>query len=425
MKLRNILFGIMLMFISINVVQASDEIVSYFDVKGSDLYQINSSKHIKGSSIQMAYKKNANGDIIYCTERQKSSVHTNTMRYTYTRELSDRFVYIMENGYPNKTIFGDAEKDYFTTSLAIWYIVNPNDSEFTYFDLKNGTYRGTPSDVVREMANLVYESINANYGDPYITINASNKDLTLSSDGKYYVSSNINIKENGVYKYTVSSDNNNVIITDTNGNVKNKFKYNESFIVKVDASSISDSTSINIKVSANGTINKAYEYSPSNSKYQAVTMLVGEGTPVNDSTNFNITITKKPEISISKKDITNSKELAGASLELRNEKGELIYAWISTDESFIIKDGLEAGKYTLTEILAPEGYELNKESVTFTVNADGTVNGDIVMYNKPQEVVEVPSTSSFKTMTTSLIGLLIIGFGSLVIYRNYKKNEEV
>ena len=50
-------------------------------------------------------------------------------------------------------------------------------------------------------------------------------------------------------------------------------------------------------------------------------MLVGEGTPVSDSTNFNITITKKPEISISKKDITNSKEIAGASLVLRNEKG--------------------------------------------------------------------------------------------------------
>ena len=425
MKLRNILFGIMLMFISINVVQASDETVSYFDVKGSDLYQINSSKHIKGSSIQMAYKKNANGDIIYCTESKKASFHSDTMRYTYSRELSARFVYVMENGYPNKTIFGDNEKDYFTTALAIWYLVNPNDSTFTYFNLEKGTYRGNSSDVVREMANLVYGSANASYSDSYITINVPSKDLTLSSDGKYYVSSNINIKENGVYKYTVSSDNNNVIITDTNGNVKNKFKYNESFIVKVDASSISDSTSINIKVSANGTINKAYEYSPSNSKYQAATMLVGEGTPVSDSTNFNITITKKPEISISKKDITNSKELAGASLELRNEKGELIYAWISTDEPFIIKDGLEAGKYTLTEILAPEGYELNKESVTFTVNADGTVNGDIVMYNKPQEVVEVPSTSSFKTMTTSLIGLLIIGFGSLVIYRNYKKNEEI
>ena len=425
MKLRNILFGIMLMFISINVVQASDETVSYFDVKGSDLYQINSSKHIKGSSIQMAYKKNANGDIIYCTESKKASFHADTMRYTYSRELSTRFVYVMENGYPNKTIFGDNEKDYFTTALAIWYLVNPNDSTFTYFNLEKGTYRGNSSDVVKEMANLVYGSANTSCSDPYITINASSKDLTLSSDGKYYVSSNISIKENGVYRYTVSSDNKNVTITDTNGNVKSKFKYNESFIVKVDASSVSDSTSIKIKVSANGTINKAYEYSPSNSKYQSATMLVGEGTPVSDSTNFNITITKKPDISISKKDITNSKELAGASLELRNEKGELVYAWISTNEPFVIKDGLEAGKYTLTEILAPEGYELNKESVTFTVNADGTVNGDIVMYNKPQEVIEVPSTSSFKTMTTSLIGLLVIGFGSLVIYRNYKKNEEI
>ena len=85
------------MFISINVVQASDETVSYFDVKGSDLYQINSSKHIKGSSIQMAYKKNANGDIIYCTESKKASFHSDTMRYTYSRELSARFVYVMEN----------------------------------------------------------------------------------------------------------------------------------------------------------------------------------------------------------------------------------------------------------------------------------------------------------------------------------------
>ena len=47
------------------------------------------------------------------------------------------------------------------------------------------------------------------------------------------------------------------------------------------------------------------------------------------------------------------------------------------------------------------------------------------MYNKPETVIDVPSTSSFKTITTSIIGLLIIGLGTLVIYRNYKKNEEV
>ena len=55
-------------------------------------------------------------------------------------------------------------------------------------------------------------------------------------------------------------------------------------------------------------------------------------------------------------------------------------------------------------------------------NEDGTVDGDVIMYNKP-ETVEVPSTGTFKTITTSLIGLLIIGLGSALIYRNYKKNN--
>ena len=129
----------------------------------------------------------------------------------------------------------------------------------------------------------------------------------------------------------------------------------------------------------------------------------------------------KKSVLISKKDFTTGEELPGAKLELRNEKGELIEAWVSTNEPHVI-EGLEPGKYTLTEVLAPEGYELSKEAITFTVNEDGTVDGDVIMYNKP-ETVEVPSTGTFKTITTSLIGLLIIGLGSALIYRNYKKNN--
>ena len=69
------------------------------------------------------------------------------------------------------------------------------------------------------------------------------------------------------------------------------------------------------------------------------------------------------------------------------------------------------------------GYELSKETVTFVVKEDGTVDGKVIMYNTP-ETIEVPSTGTFKTITTSLIGLLIIGLGSVIVYRNYKKNEE-
>lgn len=134
---------------------------------------------------------------------------------------------------------------------------------------------------------------------------------------------------------------------------------------------------------------------------------------------------KKPNtVYISKQDATTGEELSGAHLELRDEKGNLIEAWVSSDEAHIV-EGLKPGKYYLTEVLAPEGYELSTETVEFTVKEDGTVDGNVVMLNKPETIVEVPSTSSFKTIATTLIGIIVIGLGSAFIYRNYRKNEEI
>ena len=123
-------------------------------------------------------------------------------------------------------------------------------------------------------------------------------------------------------------------------------------------------------------------------------------------------------VSISKRDITTGEELPGAHLELKDETGEVIYAWVSTNEPFIIKDGLKPGKYTLSEMIAPDGYELSTETVTFVVKEDGTVDGEIIMYNKPETIGDYRNTSSFKTITASLIGVIIIGLGSFMIYRN-------
>ena len=60
MKLRNILFSLAIMFIGITSVNASDNILSYFDVNSKDLYQINSSKYLSGSSISIAYRTPSN-----------------------------------------------------------------------------------------------------------------------------------------------------------------------------------------------------------------------------------------------------------------------------------------------------------------------------------------------------------------------------
>ncbi len=428
MKLKNILFSLIMLvsMLFIGTANAETTAPSSYVIDGSKLHTIYGSSYLSGSQyIDIQFKKTTDGKIIYCIERSKAPIGSGTTeKYTLQKELSSKVAYVMENGYPNKSIFGNADKDYYTTGLAIWYVINPNDSTFEYFNLANGTYRGNSSDIVVEMAKLVNGANSYSYTNPSIKINNSNSNLSLSSDGKYYVSSSMGVKTTGtVGNYTVSLSNapEGTIVTDTKGNAKTTFATNESFLVKVPVSNVKKiSNEFKVNVSAKGTINKAYAYTSTRSNVQNTGALYPENSNVNDSTTVKFNVVTVVEIS--KVDVTTGEELAGAHLELKDEKGNLIEAWVSTNESHVI-EGLAPGKYTLTEVIAPDGYELSKETVTFVVKEDGTVDGKVIMYNTP-ETIEVPSTGTFKTITTSLIGLLIIGLGSVIVYRNYKKNEE-
>lgn len=428
MKLKNILFSLIMLvsMLFIGTANAETTAPSSYVIDGSKLHTIYCSSYLKGCQyINIQFKKTTDGKIVYCIERSKAPIGSGTTeKYTLQKELSSKVAYVMENGYPNKSIFGNADKDYYTTGLAIWYVINPNDSTFEYFNLANGTYRGNSSDIVVEMAKLVNGANSYSYTSPSIKINNSNSNLSLSSDGKYYVSSSMGVKTTGtVGNYTVSLSNapEGTIVTDTKGNAKTTFATNESFLVKVPVSNVKKiSNEFKVNVSAKGTINKAYAYTSTRSNVQNTGALYPENSNVNDSTTVKLNVVTVVEIS--KVDVTTGEELAGAHLELKDEKGNLIEAWVSTNESHVI-EGLAPGKYTLTEVIAPDGYELSKETVTFVVKEDGTVDGKVIMYNTP-ETIEVPSTGTFKTITTSLIGLLIIGLGSVIVYRNYKKNEE-
>ncbi|MBD9014182.1 MAG: LPXTG cell wall anchor domain-containing protein, partial [Lachnospiraceae bacterium] len=86
-------------------------------------------------------------------------------------------------------------------------------------------------------------------------------------------------------------------------------------------------------------------------------------------------------VQISKMDVTNNKELAGAHLALKDASGEIILNWISTGEPKVFEGKLIAGAtYTLTEISAPSGYSLAKD-ITFTVNSNKEIQ-KIVMDDK-------------------------------------------
>ena len=86
------------------------------------------------------------------------------------------------------------------------------------------------------------------------------------------------------------------------------------------------------------------------------------------------------KVEISKVDITTNKELPGAELIITNKGGKVVEHWTSTDKPHYIEK-LPAGDYTLTEITAPNGYEI-AENISFTVLPNGDVQR-VVMKDAP------------------------------------------
>ncbi len=100
------------------------------------------------------------------------------------------------------------------------------------------------------------------------------------------------------------------------------------------------------------------------------------------------------KVKVSKRDVTNDKELAGAKLQIIDSNGKVVEEWVSTDKPHYIEGKLIAGgEYTLREITAPDGYEIAND-VKFKVNEDGSVT-EVTMYDTPvktPEKTETPKT---------------------------------
>jgi len=120
------------------------------------------------------------------------------------------------------------------------------------------------------------------------------------------------------------------------------------------------------------------------------------------------------KVEISKKDITNDKELPGAELIIQDPEGNEIERWISTEEPHYI-ERLPQGKYVLIEITAPKGYKI-AANVSFTVG-DTIEIQKVVMKNEPRiktvtgKTPTGASNTSIKTGDSSHVLLLAVIFG--------------
>ena len=232
-----------------------------------------------------------------------------------------------------------------------------------------------------------------------VTIKENSTNLTLSSDGKFYV---------GSFTVTATGNDSNITImfsksitgsfltttsSDTSGKNNVSVKSGSTVYIKVPASSVTASNTLKITARASGSIAGADYYTNSDG-YQPLIKYSTVNTIGSDSGEFTITYTptiKKYPVKISKKSTISTAELKGAVLVIKNSSKTVVDRW-PTDGS-VHSANLEPGTYTLEEESAPAGYTKSSEVITFVVGTDGkiTVNGKVVtsleLKNTPDRIM--------------------------------------
>ena len=91
-----------------------------------------------------------------------------------------------------------------------------------------------------------------------------------------------------------------------------------------------------------------------------------------------------PEVIIQKADAETMERLAGAELVIRNEAGDPVIKGMTDKNGIISFHPVRSGQYTVHEIKAPEGYRKTDSCLTIYVTDDGTVTGELTMFNSPE-----------------------------------------
>ena len=121
-------------------------------------------------------------------------------------------------------------------------------------------------------------------------------------------------------------------------------------------------------------------------EYNNVTVEKVDALSTDENGNATITmVDDTTKVCITKLDITGEKEVVGAKLQVKDNNGNVVDEWISTNEAHEINGVLTAGgTYTLHEEYAPDGYVVAND-VTFTVDENGEVT-KVTMYDDTTKV---------------------------------------
>ena len=346
------------------------------------------------AGVKFNHKVTTDGRDLYCLNIHKNTATNVKAKLVKNSSYIDGgVIYILKNGYPNKSFTNDKKKDYYITQTAVWWYL---DKAKGGTNLGNG-FKSTGSDsynmrkYVKKLVNNAYKHRNDSIGYTDTKLELS-KTGNLTLKDNYYVSDSISsttAKNISAYNVTLNNAPTGTIVSLSNGQ---EFEYtkefavkiSESFVVKVPATSITDTeTTFTLEAKADGdTQYMAYEYQPVDSSMQSVALLEKKTDSAKTSMNLEIS---SSSVSIIKVDSVTKQPLAGAKLVLKDANGNEITSWITTINAHIIKN-LANGTYTIEETEAPNGYLLNTNVTEFTIT-DTNRSIEVSFENAPKNVV--------------------------------------
>ena len=298
MKKMKKIFGIVLTLLIVAVVSITSMATIYAAPKNISVDREGVMVSYIGENYKWAKFRTSDGKVAYCMDLGKTWPERKT-DLSLVGEGDAGLTYILSNGYPYKSIVGNDDQDRFITQAAVWWYLSDTgqtgklSEDFT-------TNAADPYGLRSYIQKLVSDAKNAKASSaPTLDVKVNNSDMSLSSDGNYFISEEITPTLTGTssYKVSVSGAPSGTTITNASGQSQTTFKSGEKFQVRIPSNALGQTTTIKVTVSATGATSKAYVYQPSDSAMQRLTVLYTDNTDLSKTINLTAKV-DKPKVCV-------------------------------------------------------------------------------------------------------------------------------
>ena len=294
---------------------------------------------------------------------------------TYLKTVrSNKLVAVMANGYPNKSVaqLGAVNIDaaYLGTQMAVWQTVNGTSyTKGNAFDLNKIQPAAGYENVVNNAKQVAAKILASGTYNPTISVSGGKVDydsyVEMNKIGPFKV--NVEGYKYTTFKTSLVNAPEGSYVVDKDNHIRNEYNAGEEVYVLVSKTAAPKNVTLKVTAVANEKVAVLYG---AGSSMQNFVFLDFEQKTIEASKQFTWE-KREGNIEIVKVD-QNGASVEGAEFKVVDESGKQVAKQKTNKEGKITIKGLPVGKYTVTEISAPEGYILNAETKTVTVKTGET-----------------------------------------------------